>query len=157
MTSKLSIIWENTDGCAEQYRWASSLYLMSVFSQSHSIIIDQGISEPVNGKQLIDSINNIGKRYMYQLISNVQLIGSRTFYSQIIMHSCTPKNDFSLAKESQNHMSKDYCKHEVIDQGKYRKIFSEIKWTDRQYHVQYNSDIAHKDVKMYCDTDQLPT
>ena len=31
----------------------------------------------------------------------------------------------------------------------------EKKWTDREYHVQYNADVAHKDVKMYCDTNQF--
>ena len=29
LTSGLITIWENTDGCAEQYRYASALYLMS--------------------------------------------------------------------------------------------------------------------------------
>ena len=33
---------------------------------------------------------------------NVQLPGSKTFDSQIIMHSCTPKTDSSLDKEFQN-------------------------------------------------------
>ena len=32
----------------------------------------------------------------------------------------------------------------------------EIKWTDIQYHVQYNSDISHKDVNIYCNTNQFP-
>ena len=32
----------------------------------------------------------------------------------------------------------------------------EIKWTDRQYHVQDNADVAHQDVRMYCNTNQLP-
>ena len=32
----------------------------------------------------------------------------------------------------------------------------ERKWTDRQYHVQGNSDAAHQDVKMYCNTNQFP-
>ena len=40
MTTYLSKIWENTDFCAEQYRCASALYLMSVMSQCYSIIID---------------------------------------------------------------------------------------------------------------------
>ena len=38
-----------------------------------------------------------------------------------------------------------------------RKIFSKIKQIDREYHVQYNADVAHKDVKIYCDANQLPT
>ena len=31
-----------------------------------------------------------------------------------------------------------------------------IKWTDRQYHVQNNYDVSHKDVIIYCNTNQLP-
>ena len=34
---------------------------------------------------------------------------------------------------------------------------SKRKWTEIEYHVQDNDDVAHKDVKMYCDTNQLPT
>ena len=37
-----------------------------------------------------------------------------------------------------------------------KKRFMEIKWIDRQYHVQDNSDAAHKDVRMYLNTNQLP-
>ena len=40
LTTSLSTIWENNDGCAEQYICASALYLMSVMSQTYSIIID---------------------------------------------------------------------------------------------------------------------
>ena len=29
------------------------------------------------------------------------------------------------------------------------------KWTDRQYHVQDNADVEHKDVKMYCNTNKF--
>ena len=32
----------------------------------------------------------------------------------------------------------------------------EIKWTYRHYHVQYNTDIELKDVKMNCNTNQFP-
>ena len=55
--STLSTIWGNTDGCADQYRCTSALYLMSVLSQSHSIMIDQGISAPGHGKEVVDGLN----------------------------------------------------------------------------------------------------
>ena len=71
LTSALSTIWENTDGCAEQYRCASALYLMSVFSQCQSIIIDWGVSATGHRKAVADGINDIDKRYIYQLMSNV--------------------------------------------------------------------------------------
>ena len=48
---------------------------MSVMSQFYSIIIDQGISVPGHGKEVVDGLNVIEKRYIYQLMSNVQLTG----------------------------------------------------------------------------------
>ena len=53
-------------------------------------------------------------------------------------------------------MSKEHRKYGVIDQVKYRKRASKRKYTDREYHVQDNADVAHKYVKMYCDTNQFP-
>ena len=75
--SALSTTWENNDGCPEQYRCATALYLMTVLSQHHSIIFDWGISAPGHGQQVVDGINVIYKRYMYQLISTVQLPGQK--------------------------------------------------------------------------------
>ena len=96
--SALRTIWENTDGCAEQYRCATALYLMSVLSQRHSIIFDWVISAPGYGKEVFDSLNDIEKRYMYKLTSTVQLPGSKIFDSHILMNSCTHKKYVSLAK-----------------------------------------------------------
>ena len=127
------------------------------FSKCHSITIDRGISAPGYEKEVIDGLNVMDKRYMYKLISTVQLTVSKIFKIYILMHSCTPKNDVSLAKEFQKHLSKEHRKHGFIDQGKSKKIFSKIKFTDREYRVKDNSDAAHKYVKMYCDTNQFPT
>ena len=71
---------------------------MSVLSQRHSIIIYQSMSAPGNGKEVVDCINTVDKRFMYRLISNVQIPGSKTFDSHILMHSCTQKKDVSMAK-----------------------------------------------------------
>ena len=77
LMSALSTIWENTDGFAEQYICASALYLMSVMPQYYLFIIDQGISEPVHGKGVVGGLNAIGKCYIYQLLSNVKIQGSK--------------------------------------------------------------------------------
>ena len=71
------------------------------------------------------------------------------------MHSCTQKRMSVWLKNSKK-ISNDDCKHVVIDQGKDIKRASKIKCTDREYHVQDNADVAQKDVKMYCDTNQFP-
>ena len=71
------------------------------FSQCFPIIIDRGISAPGYVKEVVDGINSIEKRYIYQILSNVQLPGLKIFDSQILMHSCTQNNDVSLAKQFQ--------------------------------------------------------
>ena len=81
---------------------------MPVLSQYFSIIIDRSISAPGHGKDVVNGLNAICKRYIYQLMSNVQLTESNTFDSQIPMHSCTKTNYVSMAKQPQNHLSKEY-------------------------------------------------
>ena len=79
---------------------------MSIMSQFYSVIIYRGISETGHVKEVVDGPNSIGKHCIYQLMYNVQLLGSKAFYSQILMHSFTQNNDSSLDKESQKHISK---------------------------------------------------
>ena len=156
LTTSLSTIWENTDGCAEQYRFASALYLMSVMSQTCSIIIDRGISAPGHGKEVVDGLNDVDKRYIYQLMSKVQLPGSVRFDSQIKIHTGTENKDVSLAHEFKNHLEKEHRQNGAIDQVKSIKRFMEIKWTEIKYHVQGNTAKELKDVKIYCNTNQFP-
>ena len=154
-TTSLSKIWENPDGCAKQYRCASAMYLMSDMSQCYSIIIDRGISAPGHGKEVMDGINAVNKRCIYQLMYTVQLHGSIIFDSNIQMHTGTEKDGVSLAKEFQEHLTKEHRRNGVIDEGK-QKRFMEIKWIDREYHAQDNADVEHKYVKIYCNTNKFP-
>ena len=71
---------------------------MSLMSHCYSIIIDRDISAPGHGKEVVDGINAVDKRYIYQLMSNVKLPGSVRFDSQIKIHTGTEKEDISLAK-----------------------------------------------------------
>ena len=70
---------------------------MSIMSKCYSIIIDQGKSVPGHGKVVVDVINDVDKRYIYQLMSTVQLPGSNIFGSQKQMHTGNEKYDVSLA------------------------------------------------------------
>ena len=91
---------------------------MPVLSQCYSIIIDLGISAPEHGTEVVDGLNAVDKRYIYQLISTVQLPGSKIFDSQIQMHTGTQKYYVSLDKEFQEHLTKIHRKDGVIDQVK---------------------------------------
>ena len=130
---------------------------MSVVSQTYSLIIDRVISAPWHGTEVVDGLNAVDKRYIYQLISKVQLPGSIRFDSQIKIHTGTEKKYVSLAREFKDRLEGEQRKNGVIDLGKSRKRFMNRKWTERKYNVQDNADIELKDVKMYCNTNQFPT
>ena len=85
-------------------------------------------------------------------MSTVKRPGSNRFDSQMQIHTGNQKYDGSLAKEFQHYLTKEHHKNGVIDQVKLKKRFMEIKWTDRQHHVQDNTNVAHKYVKIYCNT-----
>ena len=65
LTKSLNKVWENTDVFAEQYICVHALYLMSVMSQYHSVIIDRVISAPGHGKEVVYVLNAVYKRYIY--------------------------------------------------------------------------------------------
>ena len=46
--------------------------------------------------------------YIYQLMSNTQLPGSNRFDSQMKIHTSNQYNDASLAKEFQQHLTKEH-------------------------------------------------
>ena len=91
---------------------------MSVMSQTYSIIIDRSISAPGHGKELVYGLNAVDKRYIYKLMSKVQLPGSVIFDSQIKIHTSTENKYLSLAKEFKDHLEVEHCQNGVIDQGK---------------------------------------
>ena len=129
---------------------------MSVMSQCYFIIIGRGISAPGHGKEVVDGLNAVDKRYMYQLMSTVQLPGSVRFDSQIKMHTGTENKDVSLAQEFKDHLEEEHLQNGATDQGKPRKRFMERKWTYIQYHVQDNAAVELKDLIMDCNTNQPP-
>ena len=72
-------------------------------SQTYSIIIDRGISAPGHGKEVVDGLNSVDKRYIYQLMYKVQVPGSVRFVSQIKVHTGTENKNVSLAQEFKDH------------------------------------------------------
>ena len=94
--------------------------------QCYSVIINRGISAPGHGKEVVNGLNAIDKRCIYQLMSNVGLQGSKQFDSHILIRSCTQNSYFSLAKQFQKHLSMENRKYGDIYQEKYKKQASKI-------------------------------
>ena len=55
--------WEETDGCAKQYRCATAMYLLSLISVRFNIVIDRAVGAPGNGKYIVDGLNAIDKAF----------------------------------------------------------------------------------------------
>ena len=47
----MSTIWENMDGCAEQYLCATDKYLLSMLSHAYNNKIDRGVGAPGHGRK----------------------------------------------------------------------------------------------------------
>ena len=64
--SGMSTVWEYTNCCANKYRCALSIYLMTVLSSSYGIIIimDHAITAPGHGKNVDDGIHATDKNYL---------------------------------------------------------------------------------------------
>ena len=51
-------MWDHTDGCTNQYRCASSIYILSFLDLYFIIIIDISVGDTVHGKYAVDGLND---------------------------------------------------------------------------------------------------
>ena len=84
-------------------------------------------------------------------------MAQKGYDAHMVMYIGTRTYDVSLDREFQKHLSRVSHKHEVIDQGKCKKQASKINWLEREYNVQEEADVYHKDVKMFCNKNHFPT
>eukprot|EP00957_Ditylum_brightwellii_P137269 10465349-Ditylum_brightwellii.AAC.1 len=55
---------EETDGCAKQYRCAAAFNLLSMLAMQYNIVIDRAIQAAGHGKDVVDGLNAVDKRYL---------------------------------------------------------------------------------------------
>ena len=60
----MSTLWEDTDGCAKQYRYDLDIYLMTVLSSSYGILILDAINSPGHGNNVFDGLNATDKLHL---------------------------------------------------------------------------------------------
>ena len=89
-----------------------------MLSKAFSVIIDHGISARGHDREVLDGLNAIEKRFLFQLLSTVKLTGAKGYDTQMVMHTGTRASDVSLDSKFQKHLSTAARKHGVIEQGK---------------------------------------
>ena len=60
----MSTIWQNNDGCEEQYICMTALYLLSMWAHAYDVIFDHDVGEPGYGREFIDGVNASNKRFL---------------------------------------------------------------------------------------------
>ena len=108
MSLEITIL-ENKYVFDDTYRCDTALFLLSILSQSYNITIDRGISEPGHSREFVEGLNSTDKRFIFHLMKNVQLPGSKQFDIQMELHTSTQNNDVTLAQEFQKHLSKNHA------------------------------------------------
>ena len=88
----------NIDGCAEQYRCVTAIYLLSIFSHAYNIIIDCGVGAPGHGRELFYGLNATNKRFIFMLITTLPLLGTAAYESQMVIHTSTANTDIILTR-----------------------------------------------------------
>ena len=83
----ISTIWDNRDECGEQYICTTVLYLLSVLSHAHGILIDSGVGSYGYEKYVLDGLNATYKRYLSMLITTAQLPNATKNNSQMVIHT----------------------------------------------------------------------
>ena len=68
---KGAIIFDNTDGCTNQYRKAGAVYLLSMLAVQFGCIIDRLIHAPTHGKDEVDAMNSVEKKHLLECMHRV--------------------------------------------------------------------------------------
>ena len=57
-------MWDQTGGCAKQYRCSIAYYLISYLSKLFQIVLDRAVDTPGRGKDVVYGFNAVQKRYL---------------------------------------------------------------------------------------------
>jgi hypothetical protein len=126
---------EDTDGCAKQYRSGTSLYLNTLLATTHGIVIDRAVGAPGHGKDEVDGLNAVDKRFINEKMALI--ITPEENESSNRMHAAARVDDASMSIAAE---AARMCRHEnraegVKSEGKYRKREESSSMKKRIYHV----------------------
>ena len=77
------------DRCADQYRCATALYLLSILAHAYDIIIYHGVGAPGHATN---------KQFLSLFIATAQLTGASDYYSHMAINTSTMNTATSIAR-----------------------------------------------------------
>ena len=147
-----------TDGCAAQYRSATSLYFMVYLSAKYNCIIDRGISCAGHGKSSVDAINGVDKNTIHRmLMRSVQSADdaaegkSKSLQVQTFNNNTGKK--YSAAADCKRVLEEDMKIKETSTGIKYESMQRNKEINQRYWHVR---GIDEELSKIRCSTVKMP-
>ena len=98
-------MWENIYGCAEQYRCATVIYLLSMTAHEYNIIINCGVGALGHVREVEYFLNATYKMFLSMLMINVQLTSVAGHGAQMAMKTSTVNKYINISMEFQKHAS----------------------------------------------------
>ena len=86
---------------------------------TYDIIIYRVIGAPRHGREIVDGIYTTDKIFIPLLMKNSQFLGSKGYNYQMEIYTTIQKEDVSLEKQFQKHMSNIARKNGVINRCRY--------------------------------------
>jgi hypothetical protein len=144
------LILDDTDGCAKQYRSATALYLLSLIAVTYRIVYDRAIGAPGHGKDEVDGLNAVDKRYISEKMSLVMTPEADENSSRLAPEAMVEGVSKSIAEEAARLCSNMARTEGVKSEGKYLKRETNASMKKRHYHVHDQDSTEHINLSMKC-------
>ena len=92
----MSAVWENTDGCGNQYICALVIYLITILSYSYSIITDCVIHVAGHGNCVFDGTNTKDRYYLKKQMDLISKLASNEKFMVGILPSSSKDVSITL-------------------------------------------------------------
>ena len=94
--SGMSTVWEDTNGCVKQYRFAFDICLITGLSSLSGIIMYFSIDAPGHGNKYVDGINEIYKFYLKSKIERIGKLACKNTSKIVILPSASKEKSLNF-------------------------------------------------------------
>jgi hypothetical protein len=144
-------MFDNTDGCAKQYRCATAIHLLSMLAVEFNMAINRSVGAPGHGKDLVDGLNACDKQYLKKMMMRITLPGNEQSAAgedkKIIPYSVKEREFASIAEEAARLCALDRSGGAKGDK-KHKKREEAATMKNRIYHVRKREDVVQEGLKM---------
>ena len=141
-------LWEETDGCAKQYRCATAMYFMSLLAVRYNIVVDRAVGAPGHGKDVVDGLNAIDKEFLKRAMMRNKNPEDNHSCKDMFAHGFTLKGRVSFAEKCHKLLQENADMLAKMNTTKNQKHESNQKYRTKHYRIQKKENVLHKDIKM---------